>query len=430
MIRDFGDLHTAKQNGIIPVKAGIKFTYRDLTGSPIKYLPSKAKQRSTKYAKDRAKDRDAQNPYSDESKHLAKTYARYRYAPEYIPSGKGKYKGPSKQDAHFQPLFLTNSIIDAYKKGDKIDTLYLTEGEAKATILGLISEICTGGFGGVSVYWLTEMLKEFIRVCQPENVVILYDSDALDISKSWENEPINKRPLSFLNSARKFSKQFFTHIKELYSKTDYKPNLFFARNIETENQKAVDDMLINLTDQNGIIDALQSKESGKYFDYVELTEDNYTTKLQQYFHLSNINEFYNLHKEQIIDQAFDFDHCGHGRIKWQHNGQNLQPVGVDPEIIMKLSKGQKLEDIAPQLIEIIKNQIDKKGRAKIALNAKMGTGKTYTTINQLAPALQEITGVQSAMICPLNMLVQQTAAAYKVEGLTDRKRKIYFCSQS
>ena len=418
IVKEFGDLHTAKQNGVSPVKTGIKFVYRDLQGYPVKFIPSV--KRSTKYATKKAKSRDAQNPYSDESKHLAKTYARYRYAPEYIPENAGKYKGPSRFDAYFQPLFLTNSIINAYREGDKIDTLYLTEGEAKAAILDTKGNVCAGGFGGVSVYWLTDELKKFIKVCRPEQIVILYDSDALNISKNWTSsapEPVNQRPLNFLNSALKFAGQFFTHIKETYGKTDYKPNLFFTRNIETENQKAVDDMLINLTDQNGIIDALEAKENTKYFDYIQLSQTNYTNQLQQYFHLQDVRSFYNLHKERINDCTFKFNHCGYD-IKWRFDGKELIQEGLKKDINIEIPQGQKLSSIAPELLEIIKDQEHKNGAANIQINAPMGIGKNHTTVNLLAPALEKTTRYKSAIICPLNALVQQTAATYNIEGLT------------
>ena len=418
--KDFGSLEAAKRNSIQPVKAGIKFIYRSLDGQPVRYIPSKLTKRSNDYRTKKAKRNDLFNPYGEKSKHLAKDYYRLRIDPQLMRGNSGKYKAPAKlQTGFFESLFLTNSIIDAYKEADKVDTLYLTEGEAKAVVMSQCGMV-SAGFAGVSVFSMTDDLIQFVEVCRPESIVILYDSDALDLSKNWEQqkEPINARPLNFLSSARKFSKQFFQHIMETYKGNDYAPSLYFARNIETENQKAIDDMIINLPDQKeNIISNLHALENSDCFEYLKLKPESYATELQKYFCLDNIERFYNLHKEEIKNKTFKFGY-NLGYRNWKHNGQSLEIEGTKPEINIQLKKGQKLSDIVPQLLKIIKQLMAENGTAKIDLCAPMGVGKTYTTINHLSVELQKLTGNCSTMCCPLNMLAQQTATAYQVEGIT------------
>ena len=79
-------------------------------------------------------------------------------------------------------------------------------------------------------------------------------------------------------------------------------------------------------------------------------------------------------------------------------------VGEKKDINIEIPQGQKLSSIAPQLMDIIKDQEDKHGQANLEINAPMGIGKNYTTVNLLAPELEKMTGYKSAIVCPLNAL--------------------------
>lgn len=117
-------------------------------------------------------------------------------------------------------IFFPPEMLIAYHQKTELETLVVTEGEKKAFVA------CKNGFHcvGISGIWnycrdvdddptkqkeLMPELKDFLKQCNVKNVVLLHDSDALDISTKYFNEASNKsateRPSQFFDSTKRFA---------------------------------------------------------------------------------------------------------------------------------------------------------------------------------------------------------------------------------
>ena len=118
-----------------------------------------------------------------------------------------KYDFP--KGAKTQP-FLPPSLVKVWEKKQKIITLVLTEGYFKA-MSGDINGLYIVGLSSISHYkeketemMYTDVLR-IIKDCKVENIIILYDGDAKNIStKDLEaGRDLRRRPHGFIRSAIK-----------------------------------------------------------------------------------------------------------------------------------------------------------------------------------------------------------------------------------
>lgn len=210
-----------------------------------------------------------------------------------IPKGVGTFP-------FFPPM-----LIDKYEKGEEIKTLVLTEGYFKA-FQGATHGWDIVGFSSIHHYAdkKTKMLhpdiSKLILKCKVKNVVMLYDGDCLNIStKAIEaKEDLAKRPNSFLSSMLK--------IHELLTPFDVK--IYFSHvlsdEIKPNNPKGLDDLLIDQKGKEAEIleDFLMLSAPGQYF--FKLNCSSFLKKLQPYFNLKNVEQFYTAWEEIIKDREF------------------------------------------------------------------------------------------------------------------------------
>ena len=208
-----------------------------------------------------------------------------------------KYKFPKGADT--QP-FMTPGLCDKYQRKAKIETLVLTEGYFKA-FSGWMNALDIVGLSSISHYkqkdtqtMYTDILK-VIDVCQVENVVILYDGDARDISlKDLEQKrDLRRRPVGFVNSAR--------NVRELLK--DSKVDIYFASIDSAEitgNPKGLDDLYNALPNEADQItkDLTSFSRPGVYFYRQNIRYD--LGKLYKSFMLDSVENFY-IHHQNVIE---------------------------------------------------------------------------------------------------------------------------------
>lgn len=211
-----------------------------------------------------------------------------------IPKGAGIYP------------FFPPSLIRKWENKEKIKTLIATEGYFKA-IKGSMHGLDIIGLSSITHYRDREtdqMFKDVIDIivtCQVENFIILYDGDCRNISlKALSNQiDLVIRPDGFLKATAKIA---------LLLK-DYNISVFFQA-IESDNipdnPKGLDDLYISFKDKEDIIteDCLSLSKPPRYFHRIDVTIS--PKKVYDWFHTTNVNDFYQFHQEQIKDIDFVF----------------------------------------------------------------------------------------------------------------------------
>lgn len=230
------------------------------------------------------------------------------------PRGDMKYQMPKGQGTFpwFHP-----ATVDAFKKGEHIDTIYLTEGVFKAWaagqhglhVVGLASITCYAGRDG-------QLHRDIVRLmerCSVDNVVILWDGDCLNVSVKGiqVREEATKRPFGFFNSAKQ--------IRKLVHKCDWEkpratPAIHFmsvqSEAFAQEKPKGLDDLLI-VAEQKELLpqvlgDIKRLRDKGPYFYRLEITST--TDLLFRHFALGkeDVEKFYHRHSDVIGETEFLF----------------------------------------------------------------------------------------------------------------------------
>lgn len=218
-----------------------------------------------------------------------------------------KYNIPKGVGTH---PFIPPGLLDKFKKKEAIDTLILTEGYFKA-FKGYMHGLDIIGLSSITHYKDKDTLQlhhdiiRIIKECKAKNVILLYDGDCRNLSLDAlaEDKDISKRPNGFFASIR--------NIKELLKDMlkDYEVSLYFA-NVNSESHpkkpKGLDDLLVeNKGKEEEIIkDILSFSKPCHYFVRENITFS--LNKVQQYFHLNSVNEFYTHYSELLKNKSFTF----------------------------------------------------------------------------------------------------------------------------
>jgi len=203
--------------------------------------------------------------------------------------------------------FFSPGLCDKFERKQKIETLILTEGYFKA-FKGYLCGLDIVGLSSITHYkqndtetMYTDVLS-IIHDCAVENVIILYDGDARDISlKDLENKKdLRRRPDGFINSARA--------IRELLK--DCKTDIYFAsvKSDELEGApKGLDDLLTAFKDKTKEItsELVSYSRPLNYFYREEIRKD--LGKLYKFFKLDNVENFYDMHIDIIDAREFIFN---------------------------------------------------------------------------------------------------------------------------
>ena len=141
-----------------------------------------------------------------------------------------------------------------------------------------------------------------IKDCQVENIIILYDGDARNISmKDLEKKrDLRKRPDGFINSTRS--------VRELLK--DCKTDIYFAAIKSDEiagSPKGLDDLYLALPSETENIskDLTSFSRPGTYFHCQNIRID--IGKLYKWFMLDSVENFHAHHQKAIQNREFVFN---------------------------------------------------------------------------------------------------------------------------
>ncbi len=227
---------------------------------------------------------------------LEKTWAIHYVQEKHFKSYRTRYAAPftnTKGDISKYTMkgenriFFPPEMLKAYHSKTQIETLIVTEGEKKAFIA------CKNGFDcvGISGIWnygrhpdgdknkqkeLMPELKEFMKVCNVKNVVLLHDSDAMDISNSYFNQASNKsateRPEDFCESTKRFAEL-------ILSEGCYCFHSYINPHLPSEQKLGLDDLILKFETYQGTVDGI----TGLPILPLDLTDGVKHNKFTSYF---------------------------------------------------------------------------------------------------------------------------------------------------
>lgn len=227
------------------------------------------------------------------------------------PTDSRKYHMPKGQGTF--PWFAPGTV-EKYKKQEKIETIFLTEGVFKAW-KGCHHGMDVVGLSSITHYrdhnqQLYKDLHRLIEVCQVENVVVLWDGDCLNIGRHdvHKRDDLAKRPRTFFNQVKAIKKLVR---KMSFDKTREAPDVYFMHikpEVYTERPKGLDDLLIE-AEKKGQVESVvkQARQLNKkspffYKHNITSTDD----RLFDYFGLRDVEVFYKMHGEEIGENDFFF----------------------------------------------------------------------------------------------------------------------------
>lgn len=233
-------------------------------------------------------------------------YQVTRLNPKNIPPGsKNKYLMPPGQP--IRPFFPPR-LVKKYKEQVHIPMLILTEGYIKA-MCASIRGFDVVGLSSITHYAdsntkrLHSDIEKLIIACGVKTVVLLYDGDCLDLSKTdlEEKSELTRRPAGFYNAALR--------TRELLNKLDVKVYFAHINSEEFANHpKGLDDLLLDPEVKDNPQDVLDEIESCSKREHYFVMKDitNGANKLQSYFHLKSPEQFYEAYVDEIGDREFVF----------------------------------------------------------------------------------------------------------------------------
>lgn len=249
-------------------------------------------------------------------------------------------------------LFFPPEMLQAHREKRKIKILIVTEGEKKAFVAA------KNGFDCVSIsgIWnftsevdenseqqkeLMPDLKEFIKVCEVEIVVLLHDSDALDISAKYLKDQTGKtateRPNRFFESTKRFAELVFQEGVKFYHSyinphlSDEKLGLDDLIQMHQHN-KGTFDGINNLPEL--VLDFHEGIEKHKFSSFFCSTPIQHIQQafIKGIFKIYDPEDFYNYHKEsfkkneikefRFENRTFEIDHVERKIKELKNNDRN------------------------------------------------------------------------------------------------------------
>ena len=244
------------------------------------------------------------------------------------PKNGAKYLSP--KGVGLLPFFPPNTI-EKYRVKEKINTLFVIEGELKS-LAASINGIDAIGLGSIHGFYAPAdnnrpYFKEFapeiiqlIKECKVESIVYVTDADTLSLSYDYDKD-LSKRAISFCSAAINF--------RSIVKRIIYDGNTdlvnFFYSHINKEfnpRSKGVDDLFNNQPKEKKEIvnDLLSLCLSKKYFTTFDLkvTQDSH---LRSYFGVDSETNFYEVYKDCIGNREFIYR-----RIKYYFDGEYLKTL--------------------------------------------------------------------------------------------------------
>lgn len=201
------------------------------------------------------------------------------------------------------------SLMESFYKKVKVKRLYITEGAFKAFKATMEGLPCVG-LTSISHYRNKETgtlhpeILDFIKNCDVQELVVLWDGDCRNISTKQlkEGKELTARPAQFINYANAIKQsaiEFFPKLKVIFATIK-------SNDIE-KAPKGIDD-LYQVLNKNTILEDTAKFGSipSIYFHWIDITKDAGIKKMRKYFCMDNVNNFYQLHQKEIGESNFVF----------------------------------------------------------------------------------------------------------------------------
>lgn len=148
---------------------GIAIRYHWLDGEPVSYITPRFRQL---VANRRGMGSDIEP---------RRYYERIRLTPQDERTAGRKYSSPSNTETNHigNIAFLPLQVRQLCQAAQQLQNLTITEGEIKAAVAAKNYGIPTIAFAGISVFRLTDEVRQLIKTTKPRTVTILPDSDAV-----------------------------------------------------------------------------------------------------------------------------------------------------------------------------------------------------------------------------------------------------------
>jgi len=265
-----------------------------------------------------------------------KEYCRVRWQyPDEHPSKDGKptkYKTPYGAGTH---IYIPERLRSMYKAGDKIERLFIQEGEKKA------EKACKHGMPSIAISGIQNIGQEgrlpedmirIIQKCEVKEVCFLLDSDWNDISENIKvNDQVEKRPRNFFYAVRNFK----DYCRSLKSRQLYVEIYFGHVQKNEKGDKGIDDLLTNTLagKENEILEDITNLMNTKDLvgRYVQLYKITSATdhKLEEYWHLNHPSKFAEAHRE-VLQHLPEFK-IGKHVWKFNENGEFVTAQALESD---------------------------------------------------------------------------------------------------
>ncbi|MBN2778759.1 MAG: DUF3854 domain-containing protein [Bacteroidales bacterium] len=265
------------------------------------------------------------------------------YTPDnkkFLPFNRIRYKSPDDNKRKYKQAFGTEvipfstpRIIESFQKKEKVKTLYITEGEFKSFSLSKEGIHCMG-IGGIHNFKnkdkdkLHQYIIDFIKTCQVENIVLLFDADCLKVE--WkENEDLTTRLKQFHSAVSTFN--------ELLKPFDV--TMYFAHIDVNSEHKGIDDLLNAVKNKKDVLDELTSFTSGsenrKYIHTYKVSGVS-PYNIKRIFGLDSVQTFFEKNFSLLQDKEFIYykdpyycDANGKLSVSWKGEQNNYIRIGTD-----------------------------------------------------------------------------------------------------
>lgn len=247
------------------------------------------------------------------------------------PKGDMKYKQPEGTETL---PFVTPEILKTYKKGEKVATLYIVEGEFKAFAMSNFG-LPTFGIGGIHNFKdkkkdnIHPYIIEYCRKCQVNNIVLLFDADCLKVE--WkEDKELTTRLKSFYSALNTFNEYLKPHNITLY----------FSHIVADSEDKGIDDVLYGgRSDQKLVISELEGLLTGtneRKYILTYLISGTSPYKIKRIFGLDNVKTFYENNIKVLENKEFIYernpyyaDENGKLVVSWKGQQNNYVRIGTE-----------------------------------------------------------------------------------------------------
>lgn len=266
-----------------------------------------------------------------------KLFFRVRYQfPDEHKDEKGKsvkYRSPYGS-SNF--IFIPDKLRQLYNSGEKIDRLFIQEGEKKAV------KACKHGVWSIGIsgiqnlaqdQHLPEDLIRIIRDMEVKQVILLFDADFNDLHNDIKiTDNVQKRPLNFFYAAKNFGEYMSTLKGRQLVVQPYVGHV----NKNEKGDKGIDDLLSNTLKNNEDdirfdIEALIHRKDlkGEYLTLFKINTINPEHKLAEIWNLHSAQAFAETHRE-ILSKLTEFK-IGKHIWKFGENGKLESAQPLEPE---------------------------------------------------------------------------------------------------